>query len=52
MSVFLRGITSKHDGNFYCLNCFHSFKTQNKLESQKNFVVLPSEDIKILEFNQ
>ena len=21
----------KHLGNFYCLNCFHSFRTKNKL---------------------
>ena len=24
-SALLRGITSKHDGDFYCLNCLHSF---------------------------
>ena len=22
--ALLRGITSNHDGDFYCLNCFHS----------------------------
>ena len=22
----LRGITSKHDGDFYCLNCLYSFR--------------------------
>ena len=26
----LRGITSNHNGNFYCLNCFHSFSTKRK----------------------
>ena len=26
------GITSKHDGNFYCLSCLHSFSTENKLK--------------------
>ena len=26
---------SKHDGNFSCLNCFHSFRTKTKLESRK-----------------
>ena len=25
-------ITSKHDGDFYCLNCFHSYSTEIKLE--------------------
>ena len=28
LSALLRGI---HEGDFYCLNCFHSFKTENKL---------------------
>ena len=31
----LRGITSTHKEDFYCLNCFHSYKTKNKLEAQK-----------------
>ena len=30
LSTLLRGITSKHRGNFYCLNCLHSFRTKNK----------------------
>ena len=25
-------ITSKHPGSFYCLNCLHSFATENKCE--------------------
>ena len=34
----LREITSKHDGEFCCLNFLHSFKTiKNKLESYTNF---------------
>ena len=24
LSITLRGITSKHNGDFYCINCFHS----------------------------
>ena len=36
LSAFLRGITFKHQGGFYCLNCLHSFTTKNKLESHKN----------------
>ena len=59
-SALLRGITSKYYGDFYCLNCFHSFRTKNKLELQKKVcenkdfcnLVMPSEDTKILEFNQ
>ena len=56
----LRGITSKHDSDFYCLSCLCSFRTKNQLElhkklcENKNFcgVVMPSEDTKILEFKQ
>ena len=60
LSTLLRGITSKHDGDFYCLNCLHSFRTENKLKSHekvcknKDFcgIVMPSEKDNILEFNQ
>ena len=33
--ALLRGITSKHFSNFYCLNCLHYFRTKNKLEFHK-----------------
>ena len=60
LSALLRGITSNLYGDFYCLNCFHSFRTKNKLEfyrricENKDFceIIIPSEDTKILEFNQ
>ena len=60
LSALLRRITSKHFGDFYCMNCLHSFRTKNKLESHKRVcankyfcsVIMPSEDTKILEFNQ
>ena len=35
LSVLLNGVTSKHDGDFYCLNCLHSFTTEKTLESHK-----------------
>ena len=35
LSALLRGITSKHQGGFCCLNCIHSFTTEKKLESYK-----------------
>ena len=35
LSRLLRGITSNHDGDFYYLNCFHSYRTKNKLEAHK-----------------
>ena len=36
LSALLGGITSNHKGNFYFLNCFHSFRTENKLKKHKN----------------
>ena len=36
----LRGITSNHDGDFYCLNCFHSYRTKGKLENMKEYVMI------------
>ena len=38
LSGLLKGITSTHEKDFYCLNCFHSYRTKNKLESYKNYV--------------
>ena len=35
LSRLLRGITSTHKEGFYCLNCFHSYRTENKLEARK-----------------
>ena len=35
LPALLRGITSNHHGYFYCLNCFHSYKTHNKLKKQE-----------------
>ena len=34
----LKGITSTHENDFYYLNCFHSYRTKNKLESHKKYV--------------
>ena len=33
--ALLRGITSKHNGDFYCLSCFHSYSTKCKLEKHE-----------------
>ena len=60
LSALLKELTSKRDGDFYCLNCLHSFATENKCESHKKVcenkdlcnVVMPCEDTKTLEFNQ
>ena len=40
LSALLRGITSKHDGNFYCLNCFHSYSTKDKLKNAKIMIIV------------
>ena len=58
LSALLRGIMSKYHEDFYCLNCLHSFATENKHESHKKVfenkvfctVVMLSEETKILEF--
>ena len=58
--TLLRGTTSKHHDDFYCLNCLHSFRKKNKLESHKKVcrnkyfcnVIMPAEETKLLEFNQ
>ena len=35
ISGLLRGITSNHNGDFYCLNCFHSYTTEKKLRKHE-----------------
>ena len=60
MSTSLRGITSKHYENLYCLNCPHSFSTEKNLTSHEKVfnnkdycgIVMPSEKDKLLEFKQ
>ena len=59
LSALLKGKTSKHDGDFYCLNCLHSYRTENKLKKHYNvcqnhdycYVEMPKEDNKILKYN-
>ena len=31
LSSLLRGVKSSYNGDLYCLNCFHSYRTENKL---------------------
>ena len=60
LSALTRGITSKRNSDFYCLNCFHSFATKSKLHSCKNVcenkdfcnIIMPFDDTKILKFHQ
>ena len=57
--ALLRGITSNHNGDFCCLNCFYSQSTKNKLKKHERvctdhdccYVELPNEDKKILKYN-
>ena len=35
ISGLLRGLTSNHNGDFYCLNCFHSYRTKGKLKEHE-----------------
>ena len=59
LSALLRGITSNHNGDFYCLNCFHSYSTKEKLKKHEKvcndhdycYVEMPDEDNKILKYN-
>ena len=60
ISAWLAKITSKHNGDFRCLNYLHSVRTENKRKSHekvcksKDFcgIVTPSKDDNILKFNQ
>ena len=59
LSALLRGITSNHKEEFYCLNCFHSYSTEKKLKKHEKacndhdycYVKISDEDIRILEHN-
>ena len=56
----LRRITSTHKEDFCCLNCFHSYRTRNKLESHKKIrenhdycnVEMPTKINNIIKYNQ
>ena len=55
LPALLRGTTPKHHGDFYCLNSLHSCAQLHKIVCEnKDFcnVIMPSEDSKILKFNQ
>ena len=36
LSALLRRIISKHEGDFYCLNDFHSYSVKNKPKKHKD----------------
>ena len=35
LSKLLRGKSSNHHGHFYCLNCFNSYSTENRLKKHE-----------------
>ena len=47
-------------GDYYCLNCFHSYRTKNKLEAHKKIcenrdychVEMPTKDNNTIKYNQ
>ena len=59
LSRLSRRITSNHKEDFYCLNCFHSYRTENKLEAHKKIcenhdychVEMPTKNNNIIKYN-
>ena len=37
--ALLRGVSSTHNGDYYCLNCFHSYRTEEKLKAHEELCV-------------
>ena len=60
LNGLLKGITSNHKEDFYCLNCFCAYSMRNKLEEHKKIcenhnycnVEMPNENNKIIKYNQ
>ena len=38
--ALLKAITSNHIGDFYCLNCFHSYRTEKKLKKHERIAMI------------
>ena len=57
--MLFSGITSKYNGDFFCLNCFSSFRTENALKNHENFckdhdychIQMPKEENNILKYS-
>ena len=60
LSRLLRGISSKNNSDYYCLNCFHSYRTKNKLNVHKKIcenhdycnIEMPSPNNNLIKYNQ
>ena len=59
LSAFLEGNSSNHHGDFYCLNCFNSYISKNKLKEHEGIcnyhdsccIEMPNWVEKILKYN-
>ena len=59
LSALFRGITSNHNGDFYRLNCLHSYRTKEKLKEHEKvcnnhdccYLKMPNKYEKILKYN-
>ena len=60
LSALFRGITDNNHGHFYCLNCFQSYTTENKLKKHKEvcenndycYLEMPEGYNKTLKYNE
>ena len=60
LTALFRGITGNNNGDFYCLNSFQSYTTENKLKKHKEvcenhdycYIKMPEKNNKILKYNQ
>ena len=60
LSGLFTGVTSNHKEDYYCLNCFHSHRTKNKLDAHKKVcenhkychIEMPNKDNNKIKYNQ
>ena len=60
LSELFTGVTSNHKEDFYCLNCFHSYRTKNRLDAHKKLcenyeychIEMPTKNNNIIKYNQ
>ena len=57
--LVVKNLSNNHDGDYYCLNCFHSYRTENKLNAHKKIcenhdycnIEMPSPNNNIIKYN-
>ena len=60
LSGLFTGVTSNHKEDYYCLNCFHSYRTKNKLDAHKKVcenheychIEMPNKENNKIKYNQ